>query len=45
MKRIGEIHPVSPPIQRLGNQRRVLQRDLRQTGKGGESNNARSRLK
>jgi hypothetical protein len=43
--RIGEIHPVSPPIQCLGNQGRVLQRDPRQTGNGSERSNARSRLK
>ena len=39
MERVGEIHPVSRPIQCLGSQGRVLQRDPRQTGKGGESSN------
>ena len=37
MKRVGEIHPMSRPIQCLGSEVRVLQRDPRQTGKGGES--------
>ena len=37
MKRVGEIHPMPCPIQCLADEVRVLQRDPRQTGKGGES--------
>jgi hypothetical protein len=37
MQGVGEIHPLSRAIQCLGSQRRVLQCDPRQTGKGSES--------